>query len=95
MVKSKDWERARRILKQEFARAGIQRCEQCGTDNFLSFAHSKKRRFIQSDEDLFDVALLCIPCHEKIEYRGHEYMYNEVRRICDSRITQINIRGKL
>lgn len=91
MVKSKDWENARRLLKQSFATAGITRCEECGSDNFLSFAHSKKRRFITTREDLYDVALLCVPCHEKIEYRGHEYMYNEVRRICDRRISPIKI----
>lgn len=51
----------------------------------LSFAHSKKRRFIQTDEDWEEVALLCQPCHQKIEFSGHENMYEAVRRIIENR----------
>lgn len=58
---------ARRELKPLFERAGITRCELCGRDNYLGFAHSKKSKDIITDADWLEVALLCTPCHDKIE----------------------------
>src|SRR5690242_19042046 len=72
-VKTDAWERTRDELKIRFERAGITQCELqypgCFRNNFLSFAHSKKRRYITSQEDLEIVALLCQKCHHTVEYR--------------------------
>lgn len=64
---------------------GITRCELCGGTFGLSFAHSKKRRFIQTDEDWYEVALLCQKCHETVEFAGHEEMYRAIREIIERR----------
>jgi hypothetical protein len=72
-------------LKQRFESAGIVRCELCFSTFGIAFAHSKKRRFIQTDEDWEEVALLCQPCHEKIEFSGHDLMYEAIRRIIANR----------
>jgi len=70
------WNKIRAKLKKEFQEKGITRCEMCGSDNFLSFAHRKKRggyynRDRKEEEkqlgDFNEVLLLCIQCHEKIE----------------------------
>lgn len=53
----------------------------------MSFAHSLKRRFIDSEEKLKEVALLCQICHDTVEHLGHESMY--------LRITDIITRRKL
>lgn len=81
--KGQAWNRVRTKVKKKFFDSGITRCEMCGTDNFLSFAHRLKRRFITNDEELATVALLCIPCHEKVE-RSPD-MYELITAIIQSR----------
>jgi hypothetical protein len=83
--KTDKWNRVRAKLKQRFESAGIVRCEICNGNFGLSFAHSKKRRLIVSDEELEEVALLCQPCHEKIEFSGHENMYESIMEIINRR----------
>jgi hypothetical protein len=61
-----EWERVRKKLKTIFQGREIMHCEMCGKSWGLSFAHSKKRRFIAGDE-IMQVALLCIPCHQTVE----------------------------
>ena len=75
------WNTVRRKLMEKFQRMGITRCELCSGVFGLSFAHSKKRRFIQTDEDWNEVALLCQKCHERIEFSGHEEMYKSITDI--------------
>lgn len=76
---------ANRRLKKLFIEKGITRCEVCGADNFLSFAHRHKRDWYSGDvEKLSDweqVLLLCIPCHEKIEVSREktEELFNKLR----------------
>lgn len=58
------------INKTNFAKLGIIRCESCGTQFALTFAHRKKRRFYYNLEQLTDIAeviLLCQPEHELAE----------------------------
>jgi len=60
-----------KILKDKFEGMGVRYCEWCGTSSFLSFAHKFKRRHMNSVEELSDinnVLLLCVPCHQKIEF---------------------------
>lgn len=65
--------KANRELLKLFKDKNITHCELCGRDNWLSFAHKHKRDWYKGkDEALlysFDqVLLLCIPCHDSIEY---------------------------
>lgn len=61
-----------RKLKQMFMDKGITQCELCGSDNYLSFAHKHKRiwyrEFPELLSDFNQVLLLCVPCHERMEY---------------------------
>lgn len=72
----KTWDKIRKSLKKEFEEKGITRCENCGTESFLSFAHRKKRReYYNRDQkeeerqlgEFNECLLLCIKCHEEIE----------------------------
>lgn len=72
MRRTKESQRANRKLKKLFLDKGITYCENCGSTFALSFAHRMKRReYYSQPEKLYDfneVLLLCIPCHEQIEY---------------------------
>lgn len=65
---------ANKILKYIYNDYGITRCELCGTDNMLSFAHKEKREWYRKEDRIpllssfQHTLLLCIPCHETIEY---------------------------
>lgn len=63
------WNRIRKQLKKDFKEMGITTCELrlegCTNDNFLGFAHTKKRRDVT---DLRRVVLACNNCHDKVEY---------------------------
>lgn len=83
--KTKRWDAVRRQLKREFERNGITRCERCNAGYPLSFAHRYKRRLITTDEELRTCALLCIPCHEAIEFAGHEVMYQAITKLIENR----------
>lgn len=61
-----------RDLKKEFEARNITRCERCGGDFGLAFAHRVKRRFITDTLELHTVALLCQPCHHWAEYGTRE-----------------------
>lgn len=98
--KTDAWETAKPILKAAFEKAGITRCECCGADNFLSWAHSKKRRNIPTESPLlFEVALLCTMsnpyhsegCHQFFENSGEWVMYFAIRDIISTRKTPVVI----
>lgn len=66
------WDEIRtKELKPAFKRAGITKCEAqfggCYGDNYLGFAHQRKRRHCTTPELMRDVALLCARCHDKLE----------------------------
>ena len=83
------WEKTRRELKREFEAQGIVRCEVCGIDSGLSFAHSRKRRFISTTAELKEVALLCLVHHAQIERLSHEEMFEKVNEIIANRGEQV------
>ena len=83
--KSKLWPRAWRKFKPKFERAGIDRCEECGSKYFLTPAHTLKRRHITNELELNEVAILCQPCHEKYELMGEEKMCKAIRAIIAGR----------
>lgn len=66
--------KANKKLKELYQKIGITRCELCGTDQWLSFAHRHLRhdyRGKELDEGLASynqTLLLCVPkCHAEIE----------------------------
>ena len=62
---------ANKLMKKWCIEHETTRCELCGNDNFLSFAHRQKRVDYHSIEELSnpkEFLLLCVPCHQKIEY---------------------------
>jgi hypothetical protein len=83
--KGKEWAKVRKELKKRFLVAGITRCESCGSDFALSFAHSLKRRNIANLRQLREVALLCCKCHEAIELSGEAQMHRAILAIIESR----------
>lgn len=78
----KAWDRE---LKREWHARGQNGCELCGDTFGQALAHSRKRRFIDTKELYWEVALLCHTCHERIEHSGHEAMEAEIKRIIESR----------
>jgi hypothetical protein len=68
--KGKAWATERAKLKRRFAAVGIVTCELryagCAFDDYLGFAHAKKRRKL-TIEDLAVVVLACNFCHDEIE----------------------------
>lgn len=86
-----NWLRVRRNLKAEFEKQGIVACEfgiseQCTPLNFLSFAHSLKRRFIETEEQLRECGLACFACHQILDERmTHDEMFATVRGVIESR----------
>lgn len=84
MNKTKQWEKIRRELKNEFQELGITSCEirfdGCWVNNALSFAHLDKRRHLTADE-LRIVVLCCIPCHSIIEAWPREKMKSFLEKI--------------
>ncbi len=62
---------ANKKLKKLFLDKGKTRCEICGTENYLSFAHKHKRIYYRSHQELLSnfnqVLLLCIRCHMELE----------------------------
>lgn len=83
------WERLRPKLKVEFARADIIRCEVCGGEFALGFAHAEKRRFITTREQQQEVALLCHKDHDSIEALGEKTMGPWIRGIIANRQTPV------
>jgi hypothetical protein len=59
-------------LRKLFKDKGITRCELCSSDWGLTYAHRHKRRWYYGQENLLSdfnqVLLLCLKCHNRIEY---------------------------
>ena len=92
--KTAAWMEAREHLKHRFEEMQVTTCElhwphHCWRNNGLSFAHSKKRRFIEGDE-IYEVALLCPIAHDMVERLSHREMYNVIREIIKNREEKLN-----
>lgn len=71
-------------LKKLLLSLGITACEiklpGCLRNFALSFAHSKKSRFLITEEDWMEAALACAACHDKLDNRmSHEEMNSLVK----------------
>lgn len=78
-----------RLKKEVGDRLGIKSCEikldGCLMDFAMSWAHSRKSRFLVTDEDWMHAALACCYCHDKIEAMSHEAMFKKVSDAIDKR----------
>jgi hypothetical protein len=76
-------------LKVKFQKMGITHCELnyegCTPDNFLTWAHGKKRRKLQGDELDTLVVLACQNCHSNIERMAPEGMLAIVQSVVSER----------
>ena len=87
--KTKAWNDARKLLKEEYFRKGITTCEVnlpgCWNNNALSFAHLHKRSWYWSQPELLgafsQTLLVCIPCHTKMEFNKNltEELFSKLR----------------
>ncbi len=91
--KTKAWDAVRRKLKVAFQRVGITICEArgpgCWVSNGLGFAHSLKRRFIVTSEQMEECALLCSVCHDAWETGPHDVMEAAIKRIISERAVPV------
>jgi len=75
--------------KRKFEAQDLKTCELgypgCTKDNFLSWAHGKKRRKLQGDELATCAILACINCHDVIERMSPEGMLAIVRSVIAER----------
>ncbi len=63
---------------------GIRHCElgispYCAKTSGLTWAHSKKSRFLVTPADWQDAARCCCPCHQAVEEMSHSEMYRIIR----------------
>lgn len=90
--KTRAWTNARNRLKKIFEANSVTTCELrypgCWVDNALSFAHSRRRRFIKDNEMLMEVVLACTYCHKKLDEMSHEATYETVTKIIEQRETK-------
>jgi len=80
-----------REKKQELLNLSIVTCEArldgCTYDNYLSFAHTRKRRHMgkwesaERELNMKESACLCWNCHWNLEKLGEEKMAEEIRAI--------------
>lgn len=87
-----NWPQTRAKLKPLYEEAGIMRCELelpgCTFGFSPSFAHSKKVREWESQEDAEEVIVACVTCHNFIEALGKKKvitMYEVVTKIRENR----------
>jgi hypothetical protein len=86
--KTRGWERIRAQLSRLFFLHDVVSCELrltgCWGSGALGFSHKLKRRKLTS-EQLYDVALLCNPCHDQIENLPEEKKIEIHDRIAEVR----------
>ena len=93
------WEDVRKELYKSFAEAGIVSCEiqgpNCTGSNFLSFAHSLRRRKIarldgkEHAEAMRCVIRCCINDHVVLDSHPHDVTEDIVKRIIKKRVKQV------
>ena len=87
--KTKAWDAERAKLKVRFEAVGITECElrykDCSVNDFLTFAHTLKRRNVI---DLSRVVLACLNCHWETERQGEAKMEVILEDVIASREVQ-------
>jgi hypothetical protein len=87
------WSKLRAEIFLELAEHNITSCElrlndECLGNLFLTCCHSMKRRFIKTDEQMREVCLACVKCHEAVEFLPSEKMYKIVTETIKNRGNQ-------
>jgi hypothetical protein len=95
--KGRVWVNTRAELKKIFAGWGITTCEiriphQCTRDNFLGFAHAKKRKKLGPGE-IWDVILACNNGHDIIEKWPAIQMETYVYSVIIARAARLRSKG--
>lgn len=84
------WSKIRAELKKEFEAKGITYCEVgydgCTRNNYLSFSHGDKRRFLTNDELRNLVVVACMPCHQILEAKPRTELRAITNRIIRRRL---------
>lgn len=88
--KTLEWDTVRKELKQIFFDNGVTSCElgwpQCYHNNYLTWGHGRKRRFLSGNELKTLVILVCQNCHKTLdEEMTHEEMYDTVIAVIEKR----------
>ena len=87
--KVQEWNKIRKELIEEFKRAGITKCEigleGCTKNNFLGFAHTRKRRNVT---DIKRVVLACSNCHHKIEFYCYKWTGKKMEECLEGIISE-------
>lgn len=73
-------------------RTGINYCEvrispNCTRNRYLSWAHSRKSRYLATSADWQEACRACCPCHDVLEGMSHARMAKVVRAAIASRKT--------
>lgn len=71
-MKIAEWVAARKKLIIIYRDHGITRCERCGSDWALGFHHLDKRSSGKAKNTFKDTRLLCVNCHQLVEYNKEE-----------------------
>lgn len=70
------WAYVKRNIKPFFLQAGITSCELgwegCTGSFATTFAHSLRRRHIQTPSEMEEVIVACQSCHSKLDAQGEE-----------------------
>lgn len=90
--KSKQWIEARKEVVEHFEQIGLPivceaQLEGCTRTMFLTFAHSRKRRNIESAEQLKEIALLCSTCHSIVDRWKPENTEYYIKQLIEKRET--------
>lgn len=95
--KTSEWYFASQELKQEFDANGITECElgyaQCRRNNYLTWAHGKKRRHLAPGELKSLVILACVICHAVIERLPEDKMCAIVKKTIADRNRRLSQLG--
>lgn len=86
------WNSAKKKIKLKFSRAGVFTCEvkyDCCDNRALGFAHSRRRKYIFTKEQMEEVVLACQRCHALLDAREHDETESIVKRLIRSRHIRI------
>lgn len=68
----------RQLAKLKITSCEIQVAGVCVRDRMLTWAHSRKSRFLLTSKDWQEAARCCLPCHQHIEALPHKEMHKLV-----------------
>ena len=88
MVSNKHRAWDRELKRHLFETLGIEWCESCGTSYGLTVMHSMKRRFIQTKEDYFQAAVVCLREHQSYDEGVGENVHERMKEFVDGLVAK-------